>query len=119
MFQRKAAVQKRHFRLRKKIAGTQERPRLAVFRSGNHISAQIIDDVAGCTLVSASTYEKQLRETVSNGATVPAALEVGALIAKRALEAGVTQVVYDRGGNVYHGRVKALAEAAREAGLDF
>jgi large subunit ribosomal protein L18 len=75
--------------------------------------------VAGRTLVSASTYEKQLREAVSHGSTVPAALEVGTLIAKRALEAGVTQVVYDRGGNVYHGRIKALAEAAREAGLDF
>ncbi|MEW6126515.1 MAG: 50S ribosomal protein L18 [Acidobacteriota bacterium] len=105
-----------HTRIRKKISGTSERPRLAIFRSLNHIYAQVIDDVSGVTLASASTTEKQFGNT---GGNVAAAKEVGKLIAERAKEKGLTQVVFDRGGYIYHGRVKSLAEAAREAGLEF
>ena len=109
---------RRHFRVRKKVAGTQERPRLAVFRSNKHISAQIIDDRAGRTVASASTVEAALRSAggTSNQA---AAASVGRLLAERAKAAGVTRVVFDRGGFQYHGRVAALADAAREAGLEF
>jgi len=114
---KKAQVQKRHFRLRKKIAGTQDRPRMAVYRSNKHISVQLIDDLARITLVSASTTEKALE--VASGANVAAAVAVGKAIAERAQKKGLTQVVFDRGGNLYHGRVAALAEAAREAGLVF
>jgi large subunit ribosomal protein L18 len=95
------------------------RPRLSVFRSGRHIYAQIIDDVQGVTVAAASTVEKDVRTKVSNGATADAAVEVGKMIAERAKTAGVGQVVFDRGGYRFHGRVKALADAARESGLDF
>ncbi|MFV9511644.1 50S ribosomal protein L18 [Tepidibacillus sp. LV47] len=110
---------RRHLRIRKNIVGTAERPRLNVFRSNKHIYAQIIDDVAGTTLVAASTLDKELKDQVKNGGSVEAAKLVGNLIAKRALEKKIENVVFDRGGYLYHGRVKALAESAREAGLKF
>ena len=106
---------RRHARVRTKISGTPERPRLNVFRSNAHIHAQIIDDVNGKTLAAASSVDMKL----ANGGNVEAAKAVGAEIAKRALEANITEVVFDRGGYVYHGRVQALADAAREAGLKF
>jgi large subunit ribosomal protein L18 len=106
-----------HSRIRKKVAGTPERPRLAVFRSLNHIYAQVIDDGRGHTLCAASSSEKDLR--ANPGGNVEAARAVGRLIAERAREKGIEQVVFDRGGYIYHGRVKGLAEAAREAGLKF
>ena len=107
---------KRHKRVRAKISGTAECPRLAVYRSNAHISAQIIDDVAGVTLVSASTLEKSLEGIGSNKA---AARQIGNIIAKRALEKNITTVIFDRGGYIYHGRVSELAEGAREGGLQF
>ena len=107
---------KRHKRVRGKISGTPERPRLAVYRSNAHISAQIIDDVNGVTLVSANTYGKDFEGTTSNK---EAARKVGNEIAKRALEKGISAVVFDRGGYIYHGRVSELAEGAREGGLKF
>lgn len=110
---------KRHLRVRKKIEGTTARPRLNVFRSSKHIYAQLIDDVKGVTIVSASTMDKELREQVTNGGSVESARKVGELVAKRAKEAGVSNVVFDRGGYLYHGRIQALADAAREAGLEF
>ncbi|MFO7291426.1 MAG: 50S ribosomal protein L18 [Bacillota bacterium] len=110
---------KRHLRVRKKVFGTPERPRLNVFRSSKNIYAQLIDDMAGHTLVSASTLDPELRGEIENGGNVEAARKVGQLIAKRALEKGYKRVVFDRGGYLYHGRVKALAEGAREGGLDF
>jgi len=108
---------RRHYRVRKTVAGSSARPRLAVFRSNKHISAQVIDDRAGKTLAAASTLEKDLK----SGATgnIDAAKKVGRLIAERAKAAGVSAVVFDRGGFLYHGRVAAVAEAAREAGLEF
>ena len=109
--------QRRHRRVRKKVRGTAERPRLAVFRSNNHIYAQVIDDIAGRTLAAASTADASLKGTA--GGNVDAATKVGTLVAERAIEKGVTDVVFDRGGYIYHGRVKALADAAREAGLNF
>ncbi len=116
---RKNLVQRRHQRIRKKVSGTSERPRLAVFRSNFHIYAQLIDDVAQHTIVSASTVDKELREQLQSTATCEAASQVGKLVAKRALEKGIQQVVFDRGGNLYHGRIKALADGAREGGLNF
>jgi large subunit ribosomal protein L18 len=110
---------KRHLRVRKKIEGTTLRPRLNIFRSSKHMYAQIIDDTKGVTIVAASTLDKDLEEAVNNGGNVDAARQVGALIAKRAKEQGVVKVVFDRGGYLYHGRVQALADAAREAGLEF
>ncbi|RIX47870.1 50S ribosomal protein L18 [Paenibacillus nanensis] len=110
---------KRHLRVRKKINGTAARPRLSVFRSSKHMYAQLIDDVAGVTLASASTKDKELAGQIGNGGNVEAAAKVGELIAKRAVEKGVTEVVFDRGGYLYHGRIQALATAAREAGLNF
>ncbi len=110
---------KKHVRLRNRFAGTAERPRLAVFRSNNHMYAQIIDDSAGHTLVSASTVEKEIRSELENTDTVDAAAYVGTVIGKRALEKGIETVVFDRGGFIYHGKIKALADAAREAGLKF
>ncbi|MDP9171370.1 MAG: 50S ribosomal protein L18 [Acidobacteriota bacterium] len=107
-----------HVRIRKKLQGTSDRPRLAVFRSSAHIYAQVIDDSKGVTLVSASSIEKAL-ETTKNGGNVAAAKEIGRRVAERAKEKGVGKVVFDRGGYLYHGRVKALADAAREAGLEF
>jgi large subunit ribosomal protein L18 len=108
-----------HDRIRKKIRGTQERPRLAVFRSGTHIYAQVIDDDAGRTLAAASSLDKDLRVKLKGGGNLAAAKEVGGLIASRAKEKGVAAVVFDRGGFLYHGRIRALAEAARQAGLRF
>ena len=105
---------KKHWRMRAKIKGTAERPRLAVFRSTKHIYAQVIDDTVGRTLVAASTLEFE-----TEGTKTEASKQVGELIAKKALEKGITKVVFDRGGNLYHGRIQALAEGAREAGLDF
>lgn len=110
---------KRHLRVRKKIEGTATRPRLNIFRSSKHMYAQLIDDVKGVTLASASTNDKEIRESIGNGGNVDAAKQVGALIAKRAKEQGYVKVVFDRGGYLYHGRVQALADAAREAGLEF
>lgn len=110
---------KRHLRVRKKIQGTAARPRLNVFRSSKHLYAQLIDDVAGVTLASASTMDKDLKGQIENGGNVEAARKVGELIAKRGKDAGVVQVVFDRGGYLYHGRIQALADAAREAGLEF
>ena len=105
-----------HVRIRRKLSGTQERPRLAVFRSVAHIYAQVIDDVKGVTLVSASSVDKGAK---TNGGNVAAAKTIGKLVAERAKEKGIKSVVFDRGGYQYHGRIKALADAAREAGLEF
>ena len=116
---RKQQTQKRHRRLRRNLSGTANRPRLAIFRSNNHIYAQVIDDDAQSTLCAASTLDKDLRTNLKNGSTCDASVAVGELVAKRALAKGIQQVVFDRGGNLYHGRVKALADAAREAGLQF
>ena len=104
-----------HFRIRQKISGTAVRPRLNVYRSLNHIYAQVIDDATGTTLASAST----LAGKINAGGNIAAAKEVGKLVAEQAIEKGVKKVVFDRGGYLYHGRIKALADAAREAGLDF
>lgn len=113
-YPRKKIRAHKHKRMRFRIVGTPERPRLAVFRSANHIYAQIIDDTKGVTLASASTLNTEV-----SGTKTDAAKTVGEAVAKKALAAGITKVVFDRGGNIYHGRIKALAEGAREAGLDF
>lgn len=113
---RKELTRRRHVRIRRRVFGTSERPRLAVFRSNQHIYVQIIDDTAHHTLVAASTVEPDVLKDES-GATQDSAALVGKLVAERALKAGITQVVFDRGGKLYHGRVAALATAAREAGL--
>ena len=110
---------KRHLRVRKNVIGTAERPRLNVFRSSQHIYAQIINDTNGATLVSASTMDKEISATVKFGGNAEAATVVGKAVAKRAIEKGINKVVFDRGGYIYHGRVAALAAAAREAGLEF
>ena len=115
--QKRAARVRRHRRVRKKVRGTAERPRLAVFRSNKHISAQVIDDSTGRTLASASSLEASLRG--DSGGNVAAAEKVGELVGSRAREAGVTAVVFDRGGYRYHGRVASLADAARKSGLEF
>ena len=109
----------KHRRIRNRFAGTAERPRLAVFRSNAHMYAQIIDDVAGNTLVAASTLDKEAKAELSKTNDVEAAAFVGTLVAKKALEKGITEVVFDRGGFIYQGKIKALADAAREAGLQF
>jgi large subunit ribosomal protein L18 len=114
---RRQARATRHFRLRKKVVGTSARPRLVVNRSARHIAVQLIDDSIGKTLASASTLESDLR--VADGDKSAKARRVGALVAERARSAGITAAVFDRGGDKYHGRIAALAEAAREAGLDF
>jgi large subunit ribosomal protein L18 len=114
---RNSLRQKRHLRIRRTLVGTPSRPRLSVFRSSNHIYAQVIDDVNNVTLASASTVEKGSK--FKNGGNVEAATAIGKLVAERALEKNVTSVVFDRSGYLYHGRVKALAEAARVAGLEF
>lgn len=116
---RKATRQRRHLRARKNIIGSVERPRLSVYRSLHHIYAQIIDDTQGSTIVAASTLESSLKGQVLKGGNIDAAKAVGAEIAKKALDKGITKVVFDRGGSIYHGRIRALAEAAREAGLEF
>ena len=110
---------KKHYKLRNRINGTSETPRLSVFRSNDHMYAQIIDDTVGKTLVSASTLDKDVKAELEKTNNVEAATVVGTVVAKKALEKGITTVVYDRGGFVYEGKVKALAEAAREAGLEF
>ena len=110
---------KKHRRLRNRLSGTPECPRLAVFRSNNHMYAQIIDDTVGKTLVSASTLDKDVKAELEKTNNVEAASAVGTVIAKKALEKGINTVVYDRGGFIYAGKIKALAEAAREAGLEF
>jgi len=109
----------KHRRLRSRLSGTPERPRLAVFRSNNHMYAQIIDDVAGNTIVSASTLQGDVKEGLDKTNNVEAAAKLGAVIAKKALDNGIKEVVFDRGGYIYQGKVKALADAAREAGLEF
>ncbi|MDH6059257.1 50S ribosomal protein L18 [Chrysosporum bergii ANA360D] len=116
---RRESKQRRHRRVRGKVSGSGERPRLAVFRSNEHIYAQVIDDTKHHTLVAASTVEPDLRSSLATGASCEASAQVGKLIAARSLEKGITKVVFDRGGNLYHGRIQALADAAREAGLDF
>jgi large subunit ribosomal protein L18 len=110
---------KKHRRIRNNLAGTAARPRLAVFRSNNHMYAQIIDDTVGNTLVSASTMDKDVKDALEKTNNVDAAAAVGTAIAKKALDKGITTVVFDRGGFIYQGKVKALADAAREAGLTF
>ncbi len=110
---------KKHMRIRNRFSGSAERPRLAVFRSNNHVYAQVIDDVSGTTLVSASTLEKDIKAELKNTDDIEAATKIGDVVAKRALEKGIKTVVFDRGGYIYHGKVKALADAAREAGLEF
>ncbi|MEU0531781.1 50S ribosomal protein L18 [Amycolatopsis tolypomycina] len=114
---RRVAKARRHFRLRKKVSGTEQRPRLVVKRSSRHIAVQVIDDLAGHTLASASTLEADVRAV--DGDKKAKAAKVGALVAERAKNAGISAVVFDRGGNAYHGRIAALADAAREAGLEF
>jgi large subunit ribosomal protein L18 len=114
-YKREARI-RRHRRVRKKVEGTAERPRLAVFRSNKHIAAQVIDDRSGRTLAAASTTEADLREGATSNKD--AAAKVGQLVAERAKAAGITKVVFDRGGNLYHGRVAAVADAARNAGLE-
>ncbi|MCE5194599.1 MAG: 50S ribosomal protein L18 [Nitrospiraceae bacterium] len=115
----RAAKERRHKRIRKKVVGFTERPRLSVYRSLNHIYVQVIDDTSGQTLVSASSLDKDIKEKKAHKGNVKTATEVGKLIAKKALGKGVKKVVFDRGGYIYHGRVKALADAAREGGLEF
>ena len=111
--------EKKHLRLRNRFSGTTERPRLAVFRSNNHMYAQIIDDAAHNTLVSASTLQKDVKAELEKTNNIDAATKLGEVIAKKALEKGITEVVFDRGGFIYQGKIKALADAAREAGLQF
>lgn len=116
---RQLARLRRHARVRKKVSGTSERPRLDVFRSLRHISAQVVDDTRGHTLASASTVEPEIRARVAGMKKVEQARVVGQVVAERALAQGIKKVVFDRGGYRYHGRVKSLADAAREAGLEF
>ena len=116
---RTSVRENKHRKLRNRFSGTAQRPRLAVFRSNNHMYAQIIDDVVGKTLVSASTLQKEVKAELEKTNNVDAAAYLGTVVAKKALENGITTVVYDRGGFIYQGKVKALAEAAREAGLEF
>ena len=116
---KKAKLNRRQRRVRSKVSGTPARPRLRVTRSNANIYAQIIDDVAAVTLVSASSLDSDIKATGKSGGNIEGAEEVGKLVGKRALDAGITEIVFDRGGNLYHGRVKALADGAREAGLKF
>ncbi|MGI6070447.1 MAG: 50S ribosomal protein L18 [Blautia sp.] len=111
--------QKKHRRLRHHLSGTAQTPRLCVFRSDKHMYAQIIDDTVGHTLVSASTLQNEVKEGLEHTNTVEAAEKLGTVIGKKAMEKGITSVVFDRGGFIYHGKIKALADAAREAGLEF
>ena len=116
---RQAVRVKKHMKIRNRFSGTAERPRLAVFRSNNHMYAQIIDDTVGNTLVAASTLEKEVKAELEKTNNVDAAAYLGTVIAKRALEKGIKTVVFDRGGFIYQGKIAALADAAREAGLEF
>jgi large subunit ribosomal protein L18 len=118
-FSREAKRQRVHTRLRKRVRGVMHAPRLSVFRSSSHIYAQVVDDNQGNTLLSASSLDKEVRETLKTGGNVAAAKVVGQVLARRAKEAGIARVVFDRGGYAYHGRIKALADAARESGLRF
>ena len=116
---RERARKARHFRVRKNVSGTPEKPRLNVFRSLNHIYVQIIDDFSGKTLIAASSIDKELEGKAGKGGNIEVAKSVGSLIAKRAVGKGIKKIVFDRGGYLYHGRVKALADAARAGGLEF
>ena len=116
---RKNKVQKRHQTIRVKVSGTAEAPRLAVYRSTKHIYAQVINDVTGVTIASSSSVDKDMKDKLKHGGNIEAAKLVGEAVAKKALKAGVKDVVFDRGGFLYHGRIQALADAAREAGLNF
>ena len=116
---REAHRERIHLRMRKRVVGTSERPRLCVHRSSRHIRAQVVDDTAGRTLVSASSLDKEVRAAIRGGGNIAASKVVGKVIAERAKAKGIDQVVFDRGGYQYHGRVQALAEAAREAGMKF
>jgi len=116
---KQAALARRHRRVRGKVSGTAERPRLCVNRTNAHIYAQVIDDKTGLTLASASSNDEAIRATLKSGANIDAAKAVGEAVGRRAIEAGITEVVFDRGGRLYHGRVKALADGARSAGLTF
>ena len=116
---RQAVRVKKHMKIRNRFSGTAQRPRLAVFRSNNHMYAQIIDDTVGNTLVSASTLEKEIKAELEKTNNVDAAAYLGTVIAKRAIEKGISEVVFDRGGFIYQGKIAALADAAREAGLEF
>ncbi|MEK7400204.1 MAG: 50S ribosomal protein L18 [Candidatus Poribacteria bacterium] len=116
---KKKARIKRHNRVRKNVHGTSERPRLSVFKSSNHIYAQIVDDISCTTLLTVSTLSPDVRENAKNGGNIESAKLVGETIGKKALDSNISKVVFDRGGYLYHGRVKALADAAREAGLTF
>lgn len=118
-FDKKVAKDRRHKRIRKSLKGSTERPRLAVFRSNKYVYAQIIDDTKGETIVAASSIEKDMREQFDGKVNLTVAQAVGKLIGERAKEKGIVKVVFDRGGFLYHGRIKALADAAREAGLEF
>lgn len=117
--QKHAARLRRHYRLRKKIRGTADRPRLAVFRSNRHLVAQVINDRTGSTMVAASTLDPTIRSSGNKTGNVEAAKAVGTLLGERAKAAGISQVVFDRGGYIYHGRIAAVADAARQAGLEF
>ena len=116
---KQAGLRRRHTRVRGKISGTAERPRLCITRSNSNIYAQMVDDVAGKTLLGIGTLGPDFKATGKSGATVEGAAALGEIIGKKALEAGITEIVFDRGGNLYHGRIKAIAEGAREAGLKF
>jgi large subunit ribosomal protein L18 len=116
---KRAGLKRRHLRLRKRLEGSAERPRLTVYRSSKHIYAQIIDDVSGRTLVSAGTLQEPVKGSVKSTGNIAAAAKVGAALAAKAKEAGIKAVCFDRGGRMYHGRIKALAEAARKGGLKF
>ena len=111
--------EKKHMKIRNRFSGTPERPRMSVFRSNNHMYVQIIDDLAGNTLVAASTLDKDVKSEIEHTNTVEAAAYLGKVIAKKALDKGINTVVFDRGGFIYQGKIQALAEAAREAGLEF
>ena len=117
--QRRLSRARRHFRIRKRVSGTPDRPRLVVTRSARHITAQVVDDLAGHTLASASTLDASIRGTADKGDKTEQARKVGALLASRAKDKGIEKVVFDRGGNKYHGRIAALADGARESGLEF
>lgn len=116
---KQAGLRRRHMRVRGKVSGTAERPRLCITRSNSNMYAQVIDDVAGKTLLGVGTLGPDFKATGKSGATVEGAAALGEIIGKKALEAGITEIVFDRGGNLYHGRIKAVADGAREAGLKF
>jgi large subunit ribosomal protein L18 len=116
---KQAKLERRQRRVRAKVSGTAARPRLRITRTNGHIYAQVIDDIAGTTLVSASSIDAEVKADLKNGANIEAAKAVGEAVGRRAVEAGIKEVVFDRGGRIYHGRVKALADGARSAGLEF